>query len=82
MDLIQSSVTFNLSDAVHAKGAVENLTLTGTAAVSGTGNADNNVITGNGGANVLNGGAGADTLTGGAAMTPLASILVKQMATL
>jgi serralysin len=41
------------------------LTLTGTAAISGTGNADSNVLTGNAGANVLNGGAGVDTLTGG-----------------
>jgi len=45
---------------------VENLTLTGAAAINGTGNAGNNVITGNSGNNILNGGAGLDTLTGGA----------------
>lgn len=44
---------------------VENLTLTGTAALSGTGNAFSNTIVGNAGANVLNGLGGADTLAGG-----------------
>jgi Ca2+-binding RTX toxin-like protein len=45
---------------------VENLTLTGTANISGTGNSLNNVLTGNAGNNSLDGGAGADTLIGGA----------------
>ncbi|MEI7474843.1 MAG: calcium-binding protein [bacterium] len=44
---------------------VENLTLTGTTAISATGNALNNVITGNSGANTLTGGGGTDTLIGG-----------------
>ncbi|MCC2972635.1 VCBS domain-containing protein [Massilia sp. IC2-476] len=44
----------------------DDLTLTGTADINGTGNSRNNVITGNAGANVLNGMAGADTLIGGA----------------
>ena len=47
-------------------GAIENLTLTGTAAINGTGNALDNVITGNDGNNVLTGLAGADTLFGAA----------------
>ncbi|MDB9535241.1 Calx-beta domain-containing protein, partial [Dolichospermum planctonicum CS-1226] len=59
-DTIQSSVTLTMATNV------ENLTLTGTAAINGTGNAGNNVITGNGGNNTLNGGAGTDTLIGGA----------------
>lgn len=44
---------------------VENLTLTGTSVINGTGNYLNNVITGNSAANQLNGQAGNDTLNGG-----------------
>jgi Ca2+-binding RTX toxin-like protein len=43
---------------------VENLQLTG-AALTGTGNGDNNTLTGNAGNNTLDGGTGADTLIGG-----------------
>jgi beta propeller repeat protein len=43
---------------------VENLTLTGTTAINGTGNVLANIITGNSAANTLNGGAGNDTLIG------------------
>ncbi|MDD1422585.1 hypothetical protein MEO40_26460, partial [Dolichospermum sp. ST_sed1] len=60
-DTIQSSVTFTIATLTN----VENLTLTGTTAISGTGNAGNNVITGNSANNTLNGGAGNDTLSGG-----------------
>ena len=60
-DTIQSSVTFNLAILPN----IENLTLIGTAAINGTGNALNNIITGNGANNILNGGAGNDILTGG-----------------
>ena len=52
---------FGLSLAAN----VENLVLTGSAAINGTGNALANAITGNGAANVLTGGGGGDTLTGG-----------------
>jgi hypothetical protein len=45
---------------------VENLTLTGTGALNGTGNSLANRLTGNSGANSLSGGAGDDTLDGGA----------------
>jgi len=41
------------------------LTLTGSNAISGTGNAKANLITGNAAANTLNGLAGADTMVGG-----------------
>ncbi|MEQ1614600.1 MAG: calcium-binding protein, partial [Hyphomicrobiaceae bacterium] len=59
-DTIQSSVTITTLAA-----NVENLTLTGAAVISGTGNALDNVITGNAANNTLTGGAGIDTLTGG-----------------
>ncbi|OQW36091.1 MAG: hypothetical protein A4E20_08215 [Nitrospira sp. SG-bin2] len=59
MDLVQSDASFVLSDHV------EDLTLTGTGAINGTGNSLNNVLLGNVAANVLDGAAGADSLTGG-----------------
>ena len=65
LDTVQSSITFSLSDAVHAIGAIENLTLTGIAKINGTGNALANDIVGNSGNNILNGLGGADILTGG-----------------
>ncbi|TAY60369.1 beta strand repeat-containing protein, partial [Rhizobium leguminosarum] len=45
---------------------VENLTYTGSASFTGTGNALANTITGGAGNDVLNGGTGADSLIGGA----------------
>ena len=60
-DLVQSAITFSLAALTN----VENLTLTGTTAINGTGNAFNNGLIGNSGANTLNGGLGNDTLTGG-----------------
>ncbi len=58
-DTVQTSVTYTLG------ANVENLTLTGTAAINGTGNSLSNLIIGNSAANTLNGGAGADTMQGG-----------------
>ncbi len=60
VDEVWSSVTRAL------EGNVENLLLTGTGDIDGTGNSLDNRITGNSGDNVLSGGGGADTLTGGA----------------
>ncbi len=64
VDKVQSSITFSLSDATHAKGAIENLTLLGTSAINGTGNGLDNIITGNSAGNTLAGLGGADTLDG------------------
>ncbi|MCA3444469.1 MAG: Ig family protein, partial [Rhodobacter sp.] len=59
-DTVRSSVTLTLG------ANLENLVLTGTAAINGTGNSGANVLTGNNAANTLDGGGGADTLAGGA----------------
>jgi Ca2+-binding RTX toxin-like protein len=68
-DTVKSSATYIIGDNV------ENLTLTGSSAINGTGNASANILTGNtanntlvgnGGADTFIGGAGKDTLTGGA----------------
>ena len=59
-DTVQSSVTYTLG------ANIENLTLTGTSAINGTGNTMNNTLTGNTAANILDGGTGADTMIGGA----------------
>ena len=59
VDTVFSTVNFTLGFGL------ENLTLTGTGNINGTGNDNNNVITGNSANNILNGGAGDDTLIGG-----------------
>jgi trimeric autotransporter adhesin len=59
-DTVRSSLS-------HVLGAnFENLVLSGSAAIDGTGNTLNNVIRGNSGDNRLDGGSGSDTLKGGA----------------
>jgi Ca2+-binding RTX toxin-like protein len=59
-DTVQSSVTFSLQVFPN----IENLTLTGSTAINGTGNSANNTITGNTASNIINGGNGNDILTG------------------
>jgi len=58
-DTIKTSISFTLADNF------ENLTLTGSSAINGRGNAIKNIITGNSVNNVLAGGGGKDTLIGG-----------------
>jgi len=60
VDTVVSSLSYTLGSNL------ENLTLTGSAALTGTGNASNNILIGNAGSNTLTGGAGNDTLDGGA----------------
>ncbi|MEY4254862.1 MAG: bifunctional hemolysin/adenylate cyclase precursor [Pseudomonadota bacterium] len=64
-DTVKAAVTYTLG------ATLENLTLTGTAAINGTGNASNNILIGNTGANILTGGAGNDTLNGGTGIDKL-----------
>jgi Ca2+-binding RTX toxin-like protein len=64
-DTVESSVTYVLT--AH----VENLVLTGSAAINGTGNSEANRITGNAVANTLSGGSNNDTLNGLAGMDSL-----------
>jgi Ca2+-binding RTX toxin-like protein len=58
-DVANASVSYTLDDNV------ENLILTGSSDINGTGNASANTITGNSGNNIISGGGGVDTLIGG-----------------
>ncbi len=64
-DSVAASVTYTLGTNL------ENLTLTGTSAINGTGNALNNSITGNAANNTLSGGDGNDSLSGDAGIDTL-----------
>lgn len=59
IDAVNSSIAYVLPVNV------ENLTLTGTSNINGTGNSADNIITGNSGNNLLAGGGGSDSLSGG-----------------
>jgi len=69
-DTVESSVPYSIASLTN----IENITLTGTAAIGATGNSVNNTLTGNsvnntfsgaGGNDTINGGAGSDIITGG-----------------
>ncbi len=59
VDRVESSVSYTLGTYL------ENLTLTGSSTINGTGNSYSNFIIGNTANNTLSGGEGNDTLTGG-----------------
>ncbi len=59
-DTVFSSISYTLGMNV------ERLVLTGSAAINGTGNAEDNILSGNAAANVLSGGSGDDVIDGGA----------------
>ena len=65
IDLVQSGITYTLGNNL------ENLTLTGSSKINGTGNDLDNVLTGNSANNTLTGNAGNDTLDGGAGVDSL-----------
>ncbi|MBN8542831.1 MAG: hypothetical protein J0M34_01035 [Alphaproteobacteria bacterium] len=58
-DTIQSSVTYTLGSNI------ENLTLTGSGSINGTGNSLDNIILGNNASNTINAGDGNDSISGG-----------------
>jgi len=59
IDTVEAGITYTLG------ANVENLILTGTSSINGTGNILDNVLIGNSAANILSGGIGADVMTGG-----------------
>ena len=59
IDTVVTTINYTLANNL------ENLTLSGTKALNGTGNTLNNILIGNTANNVLNGGTGADKLMGG-----------------
>jgi Ca2+-binding RTX toxin-like protein len=74
-DTVQSVIAFSLVESDSVIGQLENLILTGTGAIAGTGNdlanhlignAGANKLFGNGGGDIVEGGGGADTIDGGA----------------
>lgn len=64
IDTVESSVTYSIAASIAGRQFIENLTLTGTAAINGTGNDLGNVLTGNAANNALTGLVGNDRLEG------------------
>ena len=63
-DTVNINRSVDLNDVFFTE--IENVLLTGTAAINATGNGGNNLLTGNSGDNILSGLAGDDMLDGGA----------------
>lgn len=71
IDWIEASTSISLDDYY---GSIENLVLTGSQHLRGTGNASDNSLIGNTGNNFFDGGLGNDTLVGGEGNDTLVSI--------
>jgi Ca2+-binding RTX toxin-like protein len=71
IDTVRSTITRSIVGMDTATLQIEYLTLTGAAAINGTGNALNNVLVGNGASNILSGLAGNDSINGGAGIDTL-----------
>jgi Ca2+-binding RTX toxin-like protein len=61
----RDAISASLSWTLASTSTVEDLLLSGSGAINGTGNSLNNSITGNGGNNTLDGGSGNDIINGG-----------------
>jgi Ca2+-binding RTX toxin-like protein len=71
IDTVQTTISFKLTDAKHARGDIENVILLGSAGISAFGNTLANGLVGNAAGNVINAGPGNDVLVGGAGMDTL-----------
>ena len=66
-DTVKAGFSYTLADKLN----LENLTLTGTSNINGTGNSKNNILIGNSNSNTLSGGDGNDVLDGGGGVDTL-----------
>jgi Ca2+-binding RTX toxin-like protein len=63
IDTVRSSISFSIA-TIPLATLIENLSLSGTATINGTGNTLNNTLSGNSANNNLSGGSGSDTIDG------------------
>ena len=71
IDTVRSSINYFMTFTNGVGNEIENLTLTGTDSINGTGNSLSNILAGNVSNNTLTGNEGNDTLDGGAGIDNL-----------